>query len=204
MKLKFLNRFYVLIFTLIFLLTISVNTKGILKNYNEFYYTKEAGVRLKNNWAYQKLRYVNKRPVSTILSYTGLDTGFGFFAPNVASEYVTEFHVYDKDSMLLSKEHFPYLKRKESRLRLSSSFLMFQEYLEDEPDSIKLKKCNILLKGLSLKVLAEEKKAAFVSSRVYLYHYPLLSQLDANPNMEPILKLLKSEIYTTDDYWKGY
>lgn len=200
---KALNRAYLVFFLTVFVITISVNIKGTISTYNQFYHKDEAAIRLKNNWFYQKLRYLNAGPMPSILSYTGLDTGFGFFAPNVASEYITEFHVFDSDSLLVATQYFPTLK-KESRLRLSSGYSDFQEYMEEAPDSMKLKKCDILLKGLSLQVLKEHKKAAYVNSSVYLYHYPLLSQLEAYPEMEPLLKPIKNETYTTDDFWQGY
>jgi len=200
---KFINWFYLCFFCVLLSISISVNIKGTIKHYTEFYYQKDGQERLKNNSFYQAFQFVNWRPISTIMSYTGLDTGFGFFAPNVASEYITEFHVFDKDSVLLATQYFPTLQ-KESRLRLVSAYGDFQEYLEDTPDSLKLKKCNILLKGLSLKVLSEHKAASFVSSRVYLYHFPLLSQLKANPEMQPIMKPLKHQLYSYDETWEGY
>jgi len=200
---KFLNQFYLAFFSVILIIAISVNTKSTIKHYTEFYYQNDSSERLKNNSFYQLFQFVNYKPVSTIMTYTGLDTGFGFFAPNVASEYITEFHVFDKDSLLLITQYFPSLT-KESRLRLSSAYGDFQEYLEEKPDSLILKKCNILLKGLSMSVLSEHEKASFVSSRVYLYHYPLLKQIRVNPKMEPIMKPLKDEIFTKDEIWQGY
>ena len=200
---KFLNWIYLCFFCVVFVIAISVNVRGTIKHYTEFYYQKDSHERLAKNSFYQLFKFVNWQPVSTIMTYTGLDTGFGFFAPNVASEYITEFHVFDKDSLLLTTQYFPILK-KESRLRLSSAYGDFQEYLEVKPDSIKLKKCNILLKGLSLKVLSEHKNGNFVNSSVYLYHYPLLSQLKANPRMEPIMKPLKNVTFRRDETWQGY
>lgn len=200
---KFLNWFYLCFFCLLLIISVSVNIKGTIKHYTEFYYQTDGKERLENNSFYQVFKFVNHKSVSTIMTYTGLDTGFGFFAPNVASEYITEFHVFDKDSLLLSTQYFPTLK-KESRLRLSSAYGDFQEYLEEKPDSLKLKKCDILLKGLSLKVLSEHEQGSFVSSRVYLYHHPLLSQLKANPKMEAIMKPLKHQTYTNDETWDGY
>ena len=53
-------------------------------------------------------------------------------------------------------------------------------------------------------MLSEHENASFVSSQVYLYHYPLLSQLKAKPNMKPIMKPIKHETYGIDEIWKGY
>lgn len=179
-----------------------VNTRLSIKSYTEFYHTEEAEDLLLRNKLFQNLKCVTDLDFySLLLNYTGLEAGFGFFAPNVASEYVTEFEVYSKDSVFLYSANFPKMGNKESIARLTTAYQMFQEYMNEKTDSMELKKCEILLKGLSLKVLNENERAFFVSSSVYLHHHPLLEQLEQDPQMKPIYKLLKLKTYTKDEAW---
>ncbi|WP_117880811.1 hypothetical protein [Aureibaculum luteum] len=199
---RYINTFYTFVFFVIFILTISVNTRGTIKSYTQFYKADKADSILSKNNLFNATLFIEKEPISIFLSYTGLETGFGFFAPNVASEYITEFKVYSEDSTLIKTSNFPHLKRKESITRIKSAYLMFEEYFNDDKDSLRLKKCNIFLKGLALRVLLDEEKGKYVHSKVYLYHHPLLGQLEDEPEMIPIYTLIKSQKYTKDNAWK--
>ncbi|WP_157449660.1 hypothetical protein [Croceitalea dokdonensis] len=194
-------RLYKLLFLIVFVLTISVNVRSTITSYTEFYYEDKADTLLTGNTLLCATNFILENPIATFLSHTGLDTGFGFFAPNVASEYITEFKVFSKDSILLQKTNFPLFRVKETGTRVKSAYLMFEAYLNQRPDSMDIKKCDIFLKGLSTRVLLDTERSAYVTSNVYLYHHPLLSQLKADADMKPIYTMIQSKTYSRNEVW---
>ncbi|WP_164732328.1 hypothetical protein [Flagellimonas oceanensis] len=199
-----MNKIYVALFGLIFMTTLVVNVRGTISSYTEFYHTEDAEKRKQENILYRSLGFVENKAVSTFLSYTGMDTGFGFFAPNVASEYLTEFTLFSTDSTLIETTYFPNMHQKESVSRIRTAYSMFEKYMESDPDSLEIKRCDIFLKGLASKVLLDNEQAEFVNAKVQLYHYPTLEQLKSNKTMAPIYVFLKSKNYTRDELWENY
>ena len=198
------NSVYIVIFGLIFTTTVLVNVKGTISSYLEFYHNEDAEEMKKENLIYQSLGIIENTAFSTFLSYTGLDTGFGFFAPNVASEYITEFTLFRADSTLVGTSYFPKMHQKESAARITTAYTMFEKYMESNPDSLEIKKCDIFLKGVASKILLENVEADFVNAKVMLYHYPTLEQLQDKEDTAPMYVLLKSKNYSRDELWNHY
>lgn len=194
-------RLYKILFLAIFFFTIIVNVRGTITSYIEFYKSDSSDNLLANNKILLVTDFIYKNPIAPFLSHTGLDTGFGFFAPNVASEYITEFKVFSKDSILLQTTNFPVFKCKETGTRVKSAYLMFETYLNQEQDSIDIKKCDIFLKGLSTRALLDTERSEYVKSNIYLYHHPLLSQLKADADMKPIYTMIQSKTYSRNEVW---
>ncbi|MEH6305253.1 hypothetical protein RYH73_06340 [Olivibacter sp. CPCC 100613] len=62
---------------------------------------------------------------------SGNDMPYGFFAPNIGSQYITEFRLYDtRDSMRLTLSN-PKLKNRESLNRYSSFTRLFESLLKE-------------------------------------------------------------------------
>jgi hypothetical protein len=89
--------------------------KGTFDGYYGFYY---------ENKTYQKpLVYTacenitQSLPVSMFTSYTGFDTGYGFYAPNVASDFVMSFELKDEKELFWKKNVTIFQKqRKQSKI----------------------------------------------------------------------------------------
>ena len=71
----------------------------------------------------------NVTPVYTFFKYTGLDTGYGFFSPNVASDFLIIHEIY-KDGNKTNALSDTRLKSKEGVLRFANINTIFMEYLE--------------------------------------------------------------------------
>jgi|SRR5690606_13166167 len=143
-------------------------------------------------------------------TYTGLDTGYGFFSPNVRSDIIIINELYKSGK----KEVFypdSFLSTKEGKIRYRgvNDIFMDKMSIEEEiqngkyneidenvrkyftvQDSLKLQYMKIVLKQMNRHYLKAEKYDSLTST-AYLYHFPFLSQY---PNVEP--KLFKIESVT--------
>jgi hypothetical protein len=171
---------------------VCVNLRSSLLSYYSFYQTKEAA---EQNRLYTGLSFVEElRPYSLFLTYTGLETGYGFFAPNVASDFLIEFECLDSNGRKL-KENAPFLMgSKEGTLRLNTASAMFMYYIRPDSSGTDGEKCKIFLKGLSLRMMEREKNISSVTARVFLYHYPDLEKY--NIDKKPMYVLYESQSYS--------
>ncbi|RXM39385.1 hypothetical protein BOQ62_11970 [Chryseobacterium sp. CH21] len=70
--------------------------------------------------------------ISLIQQYqaiAGINAGYGFFAPNVASSYILKISVYDKNRNLVKESYFPPFKSKEGLNRYHTLLGYFQDRL---------------------------------------------------------------------------
>jgi hypothetical protein len=172
-----------------------VNLRSTLLSYHSFYQTKEAA---DSNRLYTGLSFVeNLRPYSLFLTYSGLETGYGFFAPNVASDFVVEFECLDSTGKVLKENASLLMRSKEGGLRLNTATSMFMYYIKPDSLSTDGEKCKIFLKGLSLRMMEREKNISSVTARVFLYHYPDL--VTYNIDKKPVYVLYESQSYTRNN-----
>lgn len=175
----------------ILLSIVFVNLRSTLLSYHSFYQTKEAA---DSNRLYTGLSFVeNLRPYSLFLTYTGLETGYGFFAPNVASDFIVEFECRDNAGIILKGNAPLLMNSKEGVLRLNTATAMFMYYIKPDALSTDGEKCKIFLKGLSLRMMEQQKNISSVTARVFLYHYPDL--LTYNIDKKPMYVLYESQTY---------
>ncbi|MCH2217238.1 MAG: hypothetical protein MK076_04025, partial [Flavobacteriales bacterium] len=68
-------------------------------------------------------------------NYSGTDSSYGFFSPNVGSEFVMSFAVLDRDGKRLGEHQFPAsLEQNESKVRFNMcTFPMMDKIMLDEP-----------------------------------------------------------------------
>jgi hypothetical protein len=181
-----------------------VNIRGMIQNYYGFYYPDKDD-KLNDNGLYRSLSFIeDNRTLNLFLSYTGFETGYGFFAPNVASDFITAFTVYNPQGQVIDTSNFIRVRNKESFIRISSAYTLFLEYVKEDTLSIEYQKCNIFLQGLALKILQHVRNADKVRADLYLFHYPLLQQLEKEKRRKPDYILYASKVYTLHDYanWK--
>jgi hypothetical protein len=173
-----------------------VNIRGGLLSYYGFYYDKE---KARGNRLFNSLDFVEDcRPYSLFLSYTGLETGYGFFAPNVASDFVLEFDCIDSTGKKSSASTSCLLKTKEASLRLNTACSMFMYYVRPDSTSPDKDKCRIFLKGLCLRLLEANRDISSVTARVYLYHHPFLKDMEDHNSRKPSYILYATETYNRE------
>ena len=184
--------FLATIVALHFLFSVTNNVFGTWYGYLSFYDEEPAYKRL-----HTFLRDFTIHKASRYIShYTGAETGFGFFAPNVLSSSVI---VVEKDGKL----NLPLFSNRENELRynnLASSLTRdMLKRLEGGKDPLKLKKAilgkyatardvdsaytNLVLKNLAVPYLNSSPSGSlrkFVAVKVLVYDYPSLADCAAD------------------------
>jgi hypothetical protein len=140
------------------------------------------------------------------LSVSGIEAGYGFFAPNVASSYILKTTIYRRDNNAKVKEYFfPPFKTREGKNRYHTLLGSFQDRLKILENDQKKKKSDlfkesnqfgeyldIYIKSIGRFYYKEyDPDKYLVRCTLYLYDHPSLKQA-LSGNQEPVLvKLLE-------------
>lgn len=130
-------------------------------------------------------------------SNTGLNTGYGFFSPNVSSDFLIYNKFFVKDSITYKKSDW-ILNTKEGKHRFSNLNNSFMDYLDEidkndtiQKDSLKINYYKMIVNRLNSYNLKNNNKIDSIQTTVYLYHFPYLKEY---PNIQP--NLIKIEQQT--------
>jgi hypothetical protein len=176
------------IFTVV-LLVFTVGLRGTFDGYYGFYYPDK---KYDKPFAFTLSEDIIKlKPVNFFLSYTGFDTGYGFFAPNVASDFVLLFELKDKNGNVIENRIMPQFKNKESRVRYTSVFNMFLDKISEKGIENKQNKyqqyLDIVIKQIAIHVKEQNANADHVTAKLYLYDFPSLESLKKAKGKEQLI-----------------
>ena len=118
---------------------------------------------------------IESPPVSFFIANTGFDTGYGFFAPNVASDFVLVFNIQDSLGTTIQQCAMPRFKQKESSVRYTSVYNMFLDKIakKEKNESNKyLEYLDIVIRQIAVSVKKDYPAAVHVNAKLYLYDYP--------------------------------
>lgn len=130
----------------------------------------------------------------TYANYTGTDAGYGFYSPNVGSEFVMSFAVVDCDGKLLGEHQAPIsLRQKESKVRFNlCTFPMMERIMLGEPNEIYDKYFEVMMHQIAKNINDSYETANKVVSEIYI-HQPAQIQEALDGKTE---KLALLERYT--------
>lgn len=147
------------------------------------------------------LKYLDKIGGNNIynlfLNYTGLNTGYGFFSPNVSSDFIITHNIYkkSKQNLIFSNSLFSTKEGAHRFANLNSLFMEKLEAIEEKDkrkiDTLKLKYLEVVLNRLNNYNLDRDKDIDSIKTTLFLYHYPFLKEY---PNVNP--KFIKIESHT--------
>jgi len=161
-------------------------------SFNKFYNNKKD--ISKQPFAKVSENIYNFYPIKVFSSYTGFDTGYGFFGPNVSSDFVILFDVYNNRGELIKNEKFE-LSSKEGSLRFVSLNRIFLEQAT-QTSNIKFDKyVAIILKQITKYIAKDFPKNFTVKTQLYLYDYPSINKFKSGKKVN--LYLIK------DTLWKN-
>ncbi|MCW3465334.1 hypothetical protein [Chitinophaga nivalis] len=130
------------------------------------------------------------------ISVSGIDAGYGYFAPNVASGYVVHFVLKDKNRQPLYDTYFPPFKNAESMIRYVALMGCFQDKLpalqqENTCQSLYIRYLNTLIKSMGQSILARYQHipADHLIATLYLYEYPSLKDYIAEKTTPRLIAL---------------
>jgi hypothetical protein len=174
---------------IIILLVFTVGLRGTFDGYFGFYYQDK---KYDKPYAFTLSEEIIKwEPVSAFLTYTGLDTGYGFFAPNVASDFILMFELKDKHGKVTQNRIMPNFKNKESIVRYTSVFNMFLDKIAAEGVEKKENKyqqyLDVILKQIAINVKKQNPNTDKISAKLYLYDYPSLENFKKNKSLERLI-----------------
>ncbi|ROH96318.1 hypothetical protein [Chryseobacterium daecheongense] len=117
---------------------------------------------------------------NSFFTYTGFDTGYGFFAPNVSSNFIifseNSDKVYNSSDLLQTSE---------GKTRFMGANDVFFNNFGNKKNEDKMAANKIILKRINK--MFEKKYNSKFTTTVYLYEYPKLGEL--NTKKEHLIKI---------------
>ena len=108
--------------------------------------------------------------------YAGFNTGYGFFAPNVASSFVFVFKIYDHENKFIQLQQGVPFNSKESEVRFRTVGTMYLEKLNDKDHKNYDEKYNryldIIINNITQYVKNTYAEKGKVECSLFLYDYP--------------------------------
>lgn len=169
---RYLSYFQMTIVSILLILVVAMSTFTTLDSYYGFYY-EDKNYKEENTLAKITQIIIRFRPLQFFADYTGFNTGYGFFAPNVASDFVILFKVYDAQGKQVKVlENLPFAT-KEGFIRFSNVHSMYLDKLDDKTSIIWNRYLDVVLRqaALSVKRIYTIPDAC-VDAELYLYEFP--------------------------------
>ena len=107
----------------------------------------------------------------TYANYTGTDTSYGFFSPNVGSEFVLSFVVFDGNGKLLGEHQSPAsLEQNESKVRFNlCTFPMMDRIMMEEPNELFDKYFEVMMHQIAENIKESYQTGYKVVSEIYIH-----------------------------------
>jgi hypothetical protein len=170
------------------LLVFTIGVKGTFDGYYGFYYENKP---YEKSFVYRASEdIIQSQAVSMFASYTGFDTGYGFYAPNVASDFVLTFELKDKNGNTIDEKAMPSFQKKESIVRYTTIFNLFLDKISGEKNKFDNKYyqyLDLIIKEIALNVMKKNVNASQVTARLYLYNYPSIIDYKKGKNKEDLI-----------------
>ncbi len=177
-KLGKLEKLQMLIVAIILFIILNTATKLTFESYYGFYY--ENGDYKENILSKTTSKIFNFYPIRYFSNQTGFDTGYGFFAPNVASDFLFIFKVYDENNNLVKIENGVQLNTKESNLRFQTINTMYLDKLKDKTNKNYNEKYNkyldVIMKQITKFIKKKYPNNYNIDTNLYLYNFPSIKK----------------------------
>lgn len=132
---------------------------------------------------------------------SGTETGFGFFAPQVGSQYLSFFRVYDANNKLIAEYDSPLLTQPESWHRYATFLDLFQSALGKDPDHLDQRYARAVLYSMGERLGLQIEEAYRVECLILVFRYPKLHSLQAQPLQNAsLVPLFENTIYLDGAY----
>ena len=154
------------------------NVLSISNGYQEVYGKAALGQQMHS--LINKLRALSHfSPIAQYAQFSGAGTGYGFFAPQVGSQYISTFELYDEKGQLLRRTNAPGLQKSESFIRYSSYLDLYQDMLlaegkETASDSLDIRYAKAILYSMAERWIQKSPTAKSVKASIHLHKAPLL------------------------------
>ena len=127
------------------------------------------------------------KPIFLFRTYTGFETGYGFFGPNVSSDFITVFKVYNEKGKLIKLLDKVNLKSKEGSLRFTTLNNLFLDKLTDKKNKKYNQYLDIIVKQITKYVGKDYPKNYKIETELYLFDYPTIVHFNKGVDKKLIL-----------------
>lgn len=144
---------------------------------------------------------IHRKGIHYYSRLSGTETGFGFFAPQVGSQYLSLFHIYDSKDALIATYPLPLLKQQESIHRYATFLDLFQQALGKENDHIDQRYAHAILYSMGERLGRKLKNAQKVECELLAFRHPLLQDLqEQSLSHATLVPLFKNTVYLDQAY----
>jgi len=179
----------IFIFFLVLSTVLIVSITSTFESYYSFYYENK-------NYEPSTLYKITDNIYSSsalhlFTTYTGLDTGYGFFAPNVASSFLFIFEIYDEKGDLVKIQQNIPLQSKEGFVRFTTMNSLYLDTLNENTTETYTKYLDLIGKQLTQYIYKQYPSSYTVQTNLYLYDFPQLKTLKGNkkPNHPSLIQI---------------
>lgn len=161
--------YFTISLVLVFVVLLS-SVKTTQDSYYKYYKKTDENIfksSLDNAYNYKPLRIFN--------TYTGFETGYGFFGTNVSSEFVISYELFDNNQKQVDSQIFK-LNSNEGSVRFMSLNRVFLDRLTKPEDELFGKYVKIIMQEISKFIYNKYDKKYSVNLKVYLYNFPSLKE----------------------------
>lgn len=144
-----------------------INLKHFLQDYNDLF--NEDDEKLNITLILEKLTSSNFYDLYT--TYSGTNSSYGFYAPNVGSEFTHSYTIINSELEILDAYTSPEFLQRESNFRFNLCTLPIQDMLLDSL-SISNSYVKVMEHQISEHLIKKHKEAKCVIARIYLCQYP--------------------------------
>ncbi len=109
--------------------------------------------------------------------YSGAETGYGFYAPNVASQFLVLYTIKDDDGNVIETS-LPRHYSKEALTRYFTAFDVFMDKI-DKPDEKYDNFMDVIMKSMALKVLEDHPPYRNIEADLLVYDLPVIAEFQA-------------------------
>lgn len=180
------------IITIIFIKLLINNIDLTIEHFCNFYDYKQ-------NYPSYLLDKVNSMFFHSLFRYTGFDTGYGFFSPNVSSNYIILNEIEYANNTKTIKNSDYMFRTKEGRLRFKSINDLYSELsvLSDTSsanDSIYQSYLKVILMQINHNIYKSVPEVQKINTSVFLYDFRSLNNYKKdNKNPEILINLYEYE-----------
>ena len=164
-----------------------INIHGLMRDHLMFFDSDETQIMdLKIGFA------IESSPIfKTYANYTGTNSGYGFFSPNVGSEFVMSFSVFDHKEKLLGEHQAPLsLQQNESHARFNlCTYPMMERIMLEEPNEIYDKYFEVMMHQIAKNIKDSYQTGHRVISEIYIHRPTTIQEcLDGKPERLVLLE----------------
>lgn len=179
-----------IIFFLFFLLLCKIILNSIdltIQSYNKFY-------EHESNIFENSISSINRIDFFNFWEITGFSTGYGFFAPNVSSNFIIKSEItINQNTFEIINNHS--LKTKEGKLRFLMLNQVFMSLIEakGQPNESTIKEYLKLILSEINQHTKNEFNTSQVITTLYLYDFPSIERISKNDNDIILYKIIEIE-----------